>query len=391
MSVSNEITRLQTARDTIRAKLIDLGLATSTSKLDDCATAVESIVNKGAISANVQEGETFTIPKGYHNGSGTVSGVAGGGNYTLQSKTATPTKVQQNVTPDAGYYGLSDVTINPIPDAYQNVSSVTAVAGDVLTGKTIVTADGVVTAGVMPNIGTVNKTLDTSTTSYTIAKGYHTGSGKVTIATETKSTTPTKAEQIISPSTGKVLSKVTVAPIPDEYITTQEDLDIAADVEDILKDKVAYVNGERIVGIMPRINGVPVTLHTTKTEHTIASGFHDGGGTVSIELETKTATPTKSTQNIVPTNGKVLSKVTINPIPSNYITTNDADAQDIHILSGKTAYVNGVKLTGAMPNNNDVSETIDGLTITSVSIPAGYTTGGTISFTNDIENALMEI
>ena len=106
MSISTELTRLQTGRNKIRAKLTVLGLAQSTDKLDALATAIEGITDNGAVSANVQEGETYTIPKGYHNGSGTVSGVAGGGNYTLQSKTVKPTKSQINVTPDSGYYGL---------------------------------------------------------------------------------------------------------------------------------------------------------------------------------------------------------------------------------------------------------------------------------------------
>ncbi len=79
MSTASEITRLTDARNTIRDKLIDLGLATSTSKLDALATAVDGIANRGAVSAQVQEGDTYTIPAGYHNGSGTVSGVAGGG------------------------------------------------------------------------------------------------------------------------------------------------------------------------------------------------------------------------------------------------------------------------------------------------------------------------
>ena len=108
MSISTELTRLQTARNKLRTKLIALGLVTATAKLDDCAAAVDGITNQGAVSATVQEGDTFTIPAGYHNGSGTVSGVAGGGNYKLQSKTVAPTKAQQAVTPDSGYYGLSD-------------------------------------------------------------------------------------------------------------------------------------------------------------------------------------------------------------------------------------------------------------------------------------------
>ena len=186
MSISTELSRLQTARNKIRTKLIALGLVTATAKLDDCASAVDGISNQGAVSATVQEGDTYTIPAGYHNGSGTVSGVAGGGNYKLQSKTVSPTKAQQAVTPDSGYYGLSDVTVSPIPDAYQDVSSVTAGAADTLTGKVIVTADGKVTTGTMPNNGTISKSLDASSPSYTIPKGYHSGSGKVSIALEKK-------------------------------------------------------------------------------------------------------------------------------------------------------------------------------------------------------------
>jgi len=92
MSTATEISRLSTARDTIRDKLIAFGLATSTDKLDVLANAVDSIVNRGAVQATVQEGDTYTIPAGYHNGSGTVTGVSGGGNYQLQAKEVTPTK-----------------------------------------------------------------------------------------------------------------------------------------------------------------------------------------------------------------------------------------------------------------------------------------------------------
>ena len=217
MSISTEIARIQTDRNTIRTKLVELGMATNTDNLDKLAAAIESLVNRGAVSVTVREGETYTIPAGYHNGSGTVSGVAGGGNYNLQSKTATPTKKQQNIVPDNGYFGLSDVTIAPIPDNYQDVSSVTAGAGDVLTGKVYVTAGGVVTTGTMANNGTVSKTLDVTTITYTIPKGYHSGSGTVKITLEEKTVTPTKSTQTITPASGKVLSKVTVNPIPASY------------------------------------------------------------------------------------------------------------------------------------------------------------------------------
>ena len=251
---------------------------------------MQNIENRGAVSATVQEGDTYTIPAGYHNGSGTVSGVAGGGNYSLQSKTITPTKTQQAITPDSGYYGLSDVTVGAIPDAFQDVSSVTAGADDVLTGKVFVDAAGKVTTGTMTNNGTVTKTLNTTTKSYTIPKGYHSGSGKVSITTEEKSVTPTKASQAVTPTSGKVLSKVTVAAIP-----------------------------------------------------------------------------------------------------ANFVDTTDADAVAANILVEKTAYVNGVKIEGTMPDNGSVTASIDGLTAASVTIPAGYTSGGTVSLTSDIEDALAAI
>ena len=167
MSIATEISRIQTARNTIRAKLVELGMAQSTDSLDKLAAAVEGVENQGAVSATVQEGDTYTIPKGYHNGSGTVSGVAGGGNYSLQSKTVAPTKLQQNVTPDSGYYGLSDVTVAP--------SAATAAAGNILAGKTAYAGGGKVT-GTMANNGAAGGSMDgLTTTSVTIPAGYTSG------------------------------------------------------------------------------------------------------------------------------------------------------------------------------------------------------------------------
>ncbi len=292
MSTQTEITRIQTARNTLRAKAVQLGIAQNTAKIDTLATAFDEIENKGAVSAQVQEGDTYTIPKGYHNGNGTVSGVSGGGNYSLQAKTVTPTKSQQNIAPDSGYYGLSGVTVGAIPEAYQDVSPVTAGAADVLANKIIVNAEGETVAGTMPNNGAVDKTLDATASNQT---------------------------------------------------------------------------------------------------YTVPKGYHSGAGAVKIVLEEKSATPTKSAQTITPTSGKVLSKVTVNPIPADYVDTGDADATAANILADKTAYVDGAKVTGTMANNGAISKTIDGLTTTSADIPAGYTSGGTVSLTDDIETALAAI
>lgn len=295
-NIATEIARIQTDRNTIRTKLVALGLSTATATLDACATAIEGIENRGAVNASVTEGSTYTIPKGYHNGSGTVAGVAGGGNYTLQTKSITPTKKEQNVTSDDGYYGLSSVTVAAIPEAYQDVSSTTAAAENVLAGKIFVAADGTVTTGTMANNGTISKTLDATTTSYTVPAGYHSGSGKVSITTETKEVTPTESAQDVTPTAGKVLSKVSVARIPTKY----------ADA-----------------------TGMTAT----------ATGML--ADTTAIGWDAEKSTP--------------------------------------------------VKLTGTMADNGSTSATIDGLTQTSVTIPAGYTSGGAVSLTDDIYDALAAI
>lgn len=55
----------------------------------------------------------------------------------------------------------------------------TAIASDVLSGKTIGTESGIV-SGSMVDRGTVNQTITTQGGTYTIAQGYHSGTGKVT-------------------------------------------------------------------------------------------------------------------------------------------------------------------------------------------------------------------
>lgn len=288
MSIATYISAIETSRNAIRNKLIELGMAASSDKLDKLAAAIEAIVNQGAVSVTVQEGDTYTIPAGYHNGSGTVSGVSGGGNYTLQSKTATPTKKQQNIVPDSGYYGLSGVTVNAIPEAYQDVSSVTAGAGDVLTGKVFVTSAGVVTTGEMANNGAVDKTLDVTTITYTIPKGYHSGAGKVQLVLETKTVTPTKTVQNITPAAGKVLSKVTVNAIPDKYQDVSGVTATAADVLDgsVFVDKT----GEVIEGTMPDRGAVDATIDgLTVTSYTIPAGKHSGTGKVTLSDDIENA------------------------------------------------------------------------------------------------------
>ena len=69
--------------------------------------------------------------------------------------------------------------------------------------------------------------------------------------------------------------------------------------------------------------------------------------------------------------------------------TTDANALATEILSGKTAYVNKVKITGEMTNNGAVSGTISNKN-TPYTIPAGYHSGlGTVSLDSTSSQALV--
>lgn len=390
-TTAEEITRLTDARNKLRNKAVAIGIGSGIDTLDVLADSYDAIADNGAVDAEVKEGETYTIPKGYHNGSGTVSGVAGGGNYKLQTKIVTPTKAEQNVAPDSGYYGMSAVTVNPIPEQYQDVSGTTATEVDVLATKIFIGSDGSTKTGAMPNNGAVSKKLDAATKSYQIAAGYHSGSGSVSIETEAKTISPSRSSQVIEPTAGKVLESVTVDAIPADL---QDVSGVTATADKVL-DGVFYVDssGKLTEGAMANNGSVIKKLDTSTTSQSIAKGYHDGTGSVSITLESKSATPTKSSQTIQPTSGKVLSAVSVEPIPSEYQDVTGVTATAEKVLTG-SKYVNaqGAVVSGTMKNNGSGSKTMNGLTVTSVSIPEGYYDGsGSVSLTGDIADALAAI
>lgn len=378
MSISTQLSRIQHDRDVIRAKLVELGLATNTDNLDVLATAIDNIVDQGAVSVEIMEGTSYTIPKGYHNGSGVVKAItdtAGEAEkYKVQAKVITPTKSQVNVTPDQGYYALESVTVNAIPDAYQDVTGVTALAEDVLVGKVFVAADGTVVTGSMANNADAEVILSGTTLTYTIPKGYHSGNSTVSIVLENRTVTPSEEVQEITAADGKVLGTVTVNPIPADYVANKTS-DATATEGQILDGATAYVNGVKVTGTMANNGKVTETLNVTKTTVAIPQGYHDGTGSVSIVTETKTATPTKEEQKIAATSGKVLSEVTINPIPAAYQDVTKVTLTDDKALEGyKFVDAEGNVVEGTMRDNPDVTQTLD-TTTKEYAIPQGYHSG----------------
>lgn len=71
-----------------------------------------------------------------------------------------------------------------------------------------------------------------------------------------------------------------------------------------------------------------------------------------------------------------------------FYDTSSADITSEHVLTGKTAFGASGSVSGGMSNNGSTSGTISTKAGT-VSIPEGYTTGGTVSISSTEQNKII--
>lgn len=162
-----------------------------------------------------------------------------------------------------------------------------------------------------------DKTVDPTTSMQTVLPddGYDALSQvKVNaISIEQKSATPKATTQDIMPSSGSYLTKVTIGAVPAETKSITE-------------------NGTYVPTSGKWFSSVSVNVST---------------GSAAPVLQEKSITPTKSAQEVIADEGyDGLSKVNVSAIPNRYVDTSTATALAADLNSGKTAYVNGVKITG---------------------------------------------
>ena len=187
-----------------------------------------------------------------------------------------------------------------------------ATAADLLLNKTAFVKGEKIT-GSMPNNGQLNFVASVSAQS--IPAGYTSGG---TIAAVDSSID----NNIVA---GNIKTGVTILGVTGTFTA-----DADAVVGNILSGKTAYVNGQKIMN-----NNGDVTVTPTTNQRILNQGYYN---TLTIA-----AVDSSIDANIVQSNIK--TGVSILGVTGTF--TSDADARAIDILQGKTAYVNGVKLTGS--------------------------------------------
>ena len=131
-----------------------------------------------ATTANVLKGATFTSENGVKLTGTMPSYTSGSQAVTTSGKWGFSTQYGAwEYIPNNGYYSTGH-WLN-IPWATIKGSLGTATTGNVLSGTTFTSTNGIKLTGTMANIGAVSATINPGG-SYTIPAGYHNGSGKVT-------------------------------------------------------------------------------------------------------------------------------------------------------------------------------------------------------------------
>ncbi|MDD3241797.1 MAG: hypothetical protein PHQ64_03350, partial [Bacilli bacterium] len=173
----------------------------------------------------------------------------------------------------------------------------------------------------------------------------------------------------------------------------------------ILTGKSALVSGTLVNGSMAN-NGALSSALNAGQSFTIPAGYTTGGTISANSLSSQTSATATAAQILsgqtafvngikltgtMANNGALSSSLNAGgsfTIPAGYTTGGTISANSLasqtsatataaQILSGQTAYVNGIKLTGTMANNGALSSALNAGQ--SFTIPAGYTTGGTVS------------
>ena len=255
---------------------------------------------------------TYTPSDGKYFSSVSVSVV--GDTFDTQEKTVTPTESEQVIGPDAGYDGLSSVTVGAISSTYVG-SGVTRKSA-----ATITPSESVQTIA-------ANQYLTGVQTISAIPSDYV---GSDVTRKSAATIIPTESEQVIS--SGQYLEGTqTISAIPSNYVGSGVTTKGATTISPSTSIQTAvsagtYVTGDIKVSAMtngalnaPTINASGLVTASVKT-----SGYLDTSKTSTLQLTTKgatTITPSTSAQTAIASGTYATGNITVSAMPTGALST----------------------------------------------------------------------
>ena len=218
-----------------------------------------------------------------------------------------------------------------IPTSGMDTSDATARAADILSPKTAY-VDGERITGSIPSKAAATYTPGAA--DQTIASGQYL-SGTQTIKGD--------ADLVA----GNIKAGVEVFGVSGTFTS-----DANAQAGDMLSDKTAYVDGEKVTGSIP--SKAAATYNVSSSDQTIAAGQYISGVQTIRAVSTTNISSANIKAGVTIKVGDAGNTGRIKNVTgkSSVVETEDGTAAAADMLSGKTAYVNGAKVTGSIPSKS---------------------------------------